>query len=84
MFWLLTAVTIVFSVARFFVPITGQINHADLFKDLAHLFVGLLFGYALATTINKPRFYCERLSAKPYWFLAISLTILEVIAFLVR
>jgi len=91
--------TISFVILRFIVPISGVINKADIFKDVAHCFVGGLFGAAiLATTLRK----CINESWAVYtlpssvlglqdkvnkycfvlWVLAISLTTLEVVAFL--
>lgn len=46
MLYVLIAVTIVFGILRFVVPVTGAINNADVFKDLAHIWVGILIGIA--------------------------------------
>lgn len=60
-------ISIVFVVFRFTLPFEGVINKADIFKDMAHLWVGFTFG--LGTTNRK------------YLYLGVLLTILEVIAF---
>jgi hypothetical protein len=60
------------SILRFTLPVTGQINKQDIYKDLAHLFVGGVFGSAIET---KDRWL---------WIIAGSLTVLEVIAFIIR
>ena len=77
--FVLTLLAIGFGVARFLVPVTGELNQADVFKDVAHVFVGILFGYAgAASTVfnNKIRIYA--------WGLALGLTTLEVVAFFLR
>lgn len=71
--YVLIAIAIVFAIARFIVPVEGKINKKDFFKDFAHLFVGFLFGYA----VTDPTDYLK-------WSVPIALTIVEVIAFLVR
>ncbi len=86
---------------------TGEINHSDIFKDLAHVFVGGLFGAAIRATIEARTLFGLKwdctCNAKPFlcadikkasdeadfacvylWTLAIGLTLLEVVAFLVR
>jgi hypothetical protein len=63
----------VFGVLRFVLPVEGRIEQADIFKDLAHVFVGFAFGYA-GYARNR----------KELWSIAIGLTILEVVAFVVR
>lgn len=55
---------------RFKLPVSGGINHADIFKDIAHLFVGFCIGFG---------FYDEW-----GWWLAGGLTVLEVVAFVIR
>ena len=76
MYYILVIVTIIFAIARFIVPVEGRIDHADIFKDLAHLYVGFLFGWAAATTYEMK--FWKR------WGLAIGLTAIEVIAFFIR
>ena len=66
----LTIITLWFAVARFIVPVTGEINKKDFFKDAAHIWVGILIGVS---------FYQWELC-----FLPIGITIVEVIAFNVR
>ena len=63
--------TIIFAILRCILPTNG-LNSADVFKDLAHCFVGGLFGAAITTKQLR------------FWALAIGLTVLEVIAALVR
>ena len=91
--------TIAFGILRFIVPVTGAINKADIFKDIAHCFVGGLIGAAILATAlrkfinenwqlytlpagvlavqDKVNKYCFVL-----WVLALGLTTLEVVAFL--
>lgn len=66
-------VTLVFGLLRFTLPVEGKINKKDIFKNLAHLWVGGLFGAAIALQTTWE-----------LWVLAIGLTVLEVVAFLVR
>jgi len=61
-----------FGVARFRVPLRG-LDFRDTFKDLAHLFVGGVFGAAFA-------FW----SAWEWWAIAVGLTLVEVVAAVVR
>lgn len=93
---LIIAVTVGFGVARFIVPVEGAIAKEDIFKDLAHLYVGGLFGAAILATkraylvlrARKFKFFEAVATAAAYertlWFLAVGLTILEVVAFFVR
>lgn len=60
-------------VLRFIVPVTGGINHDDIFKDLAHIFVGILIGMA-----------CGVKKISPFGWMALGMTILEVVAFILR
>lgn len=91
--------TIAFGIARFIVPVTGAINKADIFKDMAHIFVGGLFGAAIALIVafKLLRTLGEAISPSlqavkqqiqdcciAVWMLAIGLTILEVVAFFMR
>lgn len=69
-FAVLIVVSVVFGVARFVVPVSGAINRADIYKDLAHIWVGILIGVA----IERPEL----------WWLPAGLTVLEVVAFVVR
>lgn len=70
--WIILLVAIGFGIARFLVPVTGGINHADIFKDAAHIVIGLMFGYA----IGKHR--------RELWAIPSALTAVEVVAFIVR
>jgi hypothetical protein len=72
MFWLFVILTIVFGVLRFTLPVTGEINKKDIFKNLAHVFVGMLIGLAIGA------------QSWDYGTLAILITVLEVVAFITR
>jgi hypothetical protein len=65
-------VALVFGFLRFVLPVSGHLNQGDVFKDLAHVFVGLVIGLALAT---RNRWL---------WGIAVGLTVLEVVAFVAR
>ena len=68
--WLLFAIVLAFAVARFLVPaVPIDLAVTGVFKDFAHLFVGGLFGAWLATWERK------------YLLLAVGLTVVEVVAF---
>lgn len=71
--WLLFFVAVGFGIARFLVPVEGAIAAEDIFKDMAHLVVGFMFGYA-AYARNR----------KELWAIAVSLTMVEVAAFVLR
>lgn len=68
----LAGISIVFAALRFVVPVSGKVNRADIYKDLAHIWVGVLFGVAIAEC------------AWQFWALPIALTVVEVIAFFSR
>lgn len=81
--------TLAFGIGRFFVPVLGRISNDDFFKDAAHLFVGGLFGTAIYATrrigiVLQISFWKAFKAEWKWWALAIGLTILEVVAFLVR
>jgi len=86
--WIVLLVAIGFGVARFIVPVTGDVNHADIFKDLAHVFVGGLFGAAIKGTARNRQddFPLTAAFAAEWrlWAMAWGLTILEVAAFFIR
>ncbi len=96
MFNVLFFVSLVFAIARFIVPVEGTINHADIFKDMAHIWVGVLFGVAVAVSVFKVQWpYKNLLSSDEltawskawrsgFWILAIGLTAIEVVAFFAR
>lgn len=65
-FFVLAAVTVIFGVLRFTIPAPG-LRPDDIFKDLAHLFVGFLFG--VGTRSSKA------------FRLALGLTAVEILAF---
>lgn len=48
---ILLVLAVALGIARFIVPVEGKIDHADIFKDIAHLFVGGVFGAAILATI---------------------------------
>lgn len=68
----LIAITVIIGTLRFILPVSGGINKSDIYKDVAHLFVGGLFGAAFATSLPI------------YWQLGLGLMALEVVAFLIR
>lgn len=80
-------ITLAFAVLRFIVPVTGGVNQADVFKDLAHIWVGGLFGMAIIQT-KFDRIPNDSYEAYPssviLWCFAIGITIVEVVAFFVR
>jgi|HubBroStandDraft_4_1064222.scaffolds.fasta_scaffold06671_11 hypothetical protein len=78
MIYAIAAITLVFAVLRFIVPVTGHINHADVFKDLAHLWVGFCYGYGIAKSLLRP------VRINPTVWIAIFLTAVEVAAFFIR
>lgn len=69
-------IAIAFAVSRFFVPVSGRINRGDIYKDFAHIFVGVLIGIPLGIAYGG--------DWRPYALTAVALTIVEVIAFKVR
>lgn len=69
MIWIFLAFTI--AIVRIIMPAHG-IQSQDIFKDIAHLYVGGLFGAWFAT------------KKKCYRDVALALTALEVIAFLIK
>lgn len=69
----LLIVAAIFGVLRFIVPVEGAIAKEDVFKDLAHIFVGFAFGYA---AYAKDRW--------ELWAIPSVLTIAEVVAFMTR
>ena len=70
MLWAAVGISGIFGVLRFVVPVSGKINRNDIYKDLAHIWVGILIGAA----VYEPGF----------WWLAGGITALEVAAFLLR
>lgn len=69
--WIVLALCLMFAILRFTLPVHG-LNFAATFKDLAHLFVGGVFGAAIATR------------RKDLWAMAGALTAAEVVAFFAR
>ena len=81
--WFIVAIlgTISFGAGRILLPSHG-LHGADVFKDLAHVFVGVLFGAAIVATIR-----CPVQHGRPHvcpeiwlWCLALGLTAVEVFA----
>lgn len=70
--FMFAAVTLMFSILRFVVPVSGKVNRADIFKDLAHIWVGVLLGAAIATGNLVD------------WVLPTLITVVEVVAFIAR
>lgn len=66
----LIVVSATFGVARFIVPVSGRVNRADIFKDLAHIWVGLLIGVAIVL-------------GGWLWLLPVALMVLEIVVFVV-
>lgn len=66
----LIAVSIAFGIARFIVPVSGKVNKADVYKDMAHIWVGVLIGIAVMD--------------RSLWYLPVALTLLEIVAFVAR
>lgn len=71
MIWIILAISVGFGIARFVMPVRG-LDFRDTFKDMAHLWVGFCFGYAA----SDGEWY--------FWAIPVALTVLEVVAFLVR
>ena len=116
MIWILFAITCVFGLLRFVLPVEGKINKKDIFKDLAHLWAAYMFAFATYQSewvyVSLPillilRFVLpndEKIDFKnfahlwvgylfglatieadlAYWSLPVGITILEVVAFIVR
>jgi hypothetical protein len=81
---LTTLIALVFIVLRFTLPMEG-VDNRDIFKDLAHLYVGGLFGAAIITGYAKDSYLFNRLHVRRnLWLLAIGMTVLEVVAAIVR
>jgi len=92
--FLVVVACVAFGIARLSMPVVSEIHHDDIFKDAAHLFVGGLFGACgmaysvrhllkfspvdtwLAVVILK--------TARLYLCLAVGMTILEVVAFVIH
>lgn len=94
-FYVAVAATLAFGVLRFIVPVSGAVNPDDVFKDLAHVWVGILFGIAGAKsdsaykTVPKDYLLWEKAAlsfagAFWWWMLAVGITVVEIIAFFVR
>lgn len=69
---IIAMIAVVFGILRFRLPVNG-LQPKDTFKDLAHVFVGGVFGAALA-------FW----SFWDWWAIAIGLTLAEIVAAVVR
>ncbi len=67
------ATCLVIGFLRFTLPVEGKVNKKDIFKDLAHIWVGFLIGMGVGT-----QSWC------PYGCMAATITALEVVAFIVR
>lgn len=79
--------TVGFAVARFTLPVSG-LDSRDMFKDLAHIWVGCLLGAAVfAPSYNQDRSdYPNDAGDRKIllWILFCGLTLAEVVAFLFR
>jgi hypothetical protein len=71
MVWFMVIVSLCFAVSRFVVPVAGKVNTGDIYKDMAHLWVGFVFGWAAAGNAYG-------------WWIGGALTVLEIVAFVVR
>ena len=84
---LILVVTSLVGVSRFIVPISG-LDAEDIYKDMAHLWVGFLFGAAVYCPWKLRNSYdCYNSDGDEkvfLWVFALGLTAIEVIAFLVR
>lgn len=70
------------AVARFTIPMPGlDLSVASVYKDFAHLFVGGLFGAAIALTACRG--WKDHYTIR-FWVLAWLLTLIEVVAFFVQ
>ena len=96
MYYLTLIIAIGFGVARLIMPVVSQVHREDIFKDLAHLFTGALYGAGFVSfylwkfrrhDFNWP----PRFDLFTGWtlarlrnclWIAIALTVLEVVAFL--
>ncbi len=85
------SLVIVFAVLRFTLPVQG-LDFRDTFKDLAHIFVGWLFGawwvgrqsYCyFSNPMERARYWLQQ-KGWGYFWLAITIAVLEVIAAIVR
>lgn len=83
---------IAFGIARLVMPAESVIHHEDIFKDFAHLFVGGLFGAGLVGE-RSHSYYVDRGTRIRYWLarrnwryiaLAVAMTVLEVVAFIMH
>jgi hypothetical protein len=83
MYWFLFLVSLVFAVLRFIVPVSGKINKQDVYKDLAHLWVGFLLGFCFYDFTMRYALE-EDLFNWQLWWLPLALTAVEVVAFLFR
>ncbi len=84
----IAAVTLAFAIARFIVPVHG-LDHSDIFKDFAHIWVGILVGGAgMAWWFEKKatgaEVYGTPHTSTKMGFLAVTITVVEVVAFFVR
>lgn len=74
----LVVVALTFAVLRFTIPMPGlDLSIASLYKDMAHIFVGVMFGAAIVSTI------AWGWKSVWVWILAAGLTLVEVAAFFI-
>lgn len=86
MYWIALLLAFGFGIARLTMPVVSEVHREDIFKDMAHLFVGGLFGAAVFATGLRRRFNVSTVSTakKRFWYLAIGMTVLEVVAFIIH
>lgn len=69
-------VCVIVAILRFVIPMPGlDLSAASVYKDAAHLFVGGLFGAAVASSLGRLK------AGRALWLMAVALTIVEVVAF---
>lgn len=81
-FVLLILATLAIAIGRFIVPVQG-LNGQDVFKDVAHLTVGVLFGVG-GKILADDYVATERLKPNLPGVLALALTAVELVAFITR
>jgi len=89
---IIAALCLIFGYMRLTMNVVSEIHHDDIFKDLAHLFVGSLFGSAILASVLARRISLGYVDLRKmvvsmatwFWFVAIVMTVLEVGAFILH